>query len=64
VPNIRVVGTAEALATKIASVEAYNSQGQIAPILAELRNAPPVEYLLEERFSLFQPGVYDHCFSS
>jgi LmbE family N-acetylglucosaminyl deacetylase len=64
VPNIRVVGTAEALATKIASVEAYNSQGQIAPILAELRNSPPVEYLLEERFSLFQPGVYDHCFSS
>jgi hypothetical protein len=63
VPNIRVVGNADALATKIRSVEAYNSQGQIAPILDELRNSPPVEYLLEERFSLFQPGVYDHCFS-
>jgi LmbE family N-acetylglucosaminyl deacetylase len=63
-PNIRVVGTADALATKIKSVEAYNSQGQIAPILEELRNSPGVEYLLEERFSLFQPGVYDHCFST
>ena len=63
-PNIRVVGNAEALATKIKSVEAYNSQGQIAPILDKLRTSSPVEYLLEERFSLFQPGVYDHCFSS
>lgn len=63
-PNIRVVGDAEALATKIRSVEAYNSQGQIAPILDKLRTSPPVEYLLEERFSLFQPGVYDHCFAS
>lgn len=63
-PNIRVVGDTDALAVKIMSVEAYNSQGQIAPILDELRTSPPVEYLLEERFSLFQPGVYDHCFSS
>jgi LmbE family N-acetylglucosaminyl deacetylase len=62
-PNIRVVGDAQALAVKIASVEAYNSQGQIAPMLDELRRSPPVEYLLEESFSLFQPGVYDHCFS-
>lgn len=62
-PNIRLVGNSAALEQKIASVEAYNSQGQIAGMLESLRAAPPVEYLLEEDFSLFQPGVYDHCFA-
>ncbi len=61
-PNIRITGTPEAFARKLASVEAYNSQGQIAAMLEGLRNAPPVEYLLEESFSLYRPGVYDYCF--
>jgi LmbE family N-acetylglucosaminyl deacetylase len=63
-PNVRVIGDADTLARKVAAVEEFNSQGQIAPILDTLRASPPVEYLLEERFSLFRPGVYDHCFSS
>ena len=61
-PNIRIVGDAASFATKIKAIEAYNSQGQIAPLIDQLRIAPPVEYLLEESFSLFHPGVYDHCF--
>ena len=61
-PTIRLVGNAAALNQKIASVEAYNSQGQIASIIEKLRHSPPVEYLLEEAFSLYHPGVYDHCF--
>ncbi len=62
-PNIRIVGSDEAFERKMRSVEAYNSQGQIADMLDGLRRAPPVEYLLEESFSLYRPGVYDHCFS-
>jgi len=61
-PTIRLVGNSAALNQKIASVEAYNSQGQIASILEKLRHSPPVEYLLEESFSLYHPGVYDYCF--
>lgn len=61
-PNIRVIGDAAAFATKIRAIQEYNSQGQIAPLVDQLRVAPPVEYLLEESFSLFHPGVYDHCF--
>lgn len=61
-PNIRIVGDAASFATKIRAIQEYNSQGQIAPLIDQLREAPPVEYLLEESFSLFQPGVYDHCF--
>jgi len=61
-PNIRIMGSSAALDKKVKAVEAYNSQGQIAGMLEELRRAPPVEYLLEESFSLYQPGVYDHCF--
>lgn len=61
-PNIRVVGDAEALARKIESVRAYNSQGQIASMLTALETSPPVEYLLEETFSLYRPGGYDACF--
>lgn len=61
-PNIRLVGNAQALEQKMLSVEAYNSQGQIASMMEELRRAPPVEYLLEESFSMYEPGVYDYCF--
>ena len=61
-PNIRIVGDSASFATKIKAIQEYNSQGQIAPLIDHLRVAPPVEYLLEESFSLFQPGVYDHCF--
>ncbi len=63
-PNIRIVGDAAALQIKLAAIGEYNSQGQIAPLIDQLRTAPPVEYLLEESFSLFSPGVYDYCFSS
>mgnify|MGYP006278792215 CR=1 FL=1 len=61
-PTIRIVGGQKAFEDKIRAVEAYNSQGQIAAIMNELRASPPVEYLLEESFSLYRPGVYDHCF--
>jgi LmbE family N-acetylglucosaminyl deacetylase len=63
-PNIRIKGSPEAFAAKLKSIEAYNSQGQIAGMVEGLRKAPPVEYLLEETFSLFQAGSYDHCFKS
>jgi len=56
------VGGSAALEKKVKAVEAYNSQEQIAGMLEELRRAPPVEYLLEESFSLYKPGVYDGCF--
>lgn len=62
-PNIRVIASNEAFEKKMKSVEAYNSQGQIADMLDGLRKAPPVEYLLEETFSLYRPGVYDSCFA-
>lgn len=61
-PNIRISASPEAFARKMQSVEAYNSQGQISAMLDGLRTTPPVEYLLEESFSLYQPGVYDYCF--
>lgn len=62
-PNLRIVGSQAALQEKIQAVEAFNSQGQIAAIIEHLRSSPPVEYLLEESFSLYQPGAYDYCFS-
>jgi LmbE family N-acetylglucosaminyl deacetylase len=61
-PNIRITGSKAAFQDKMRSVEAYNSQGQIASVMEELRKAPPVEYLLEESFSLYKPGVYDKYF--
>lgn len=61
-PNIRIVGDAEALEVKLKSIAEYDSQGQIAPLIDQLKVAPPVEYLREESFELFVPGVYDHCF--
>ena len=61
-PNIRITGSPEAFEAKLKSIEAYNSQGQIAGMVAGLKKAPPVEYLLEETFALFEPGAYDHCF--
>jgi LmbE family N-acetylglucosaminyl deacetylase len=61
-PNIRVVGDAAALDVKLKAIAEYNSQGQIAPLIDQLKVAPPVEYLLEENFELFVPGVYDYCF--
>jgi LmbE family N-acetylglucosaminyl deacetylase len=61
-PNIRILGDSAAFEAKIKAIEEYNSQGQIAPLIDQLRVSPPVEYLLEESFSLFHPGVYDHCF--
>jgi len=62
-PNIRIIGDAGALEVKLKAIGEYNSQGQIAPLIDQLRVAPPVEYLLEESFSLFAPGVYDYCFA-
>jgi LmbE family N-acetylglucosaminyl deacetylase len=62
-PNLRIIGSQAALQAKIQAVEAFNSQGQIASIIEHLRSSPPVEYLLEESFSLYQPGAYDYCFS-
>ena len=62
-PNIRIIGDSEGLGVKLKAIGEYNSQGQIAPLIDQLRVAPPVEYLLEESFSLFVPGVYDHCFA-
>lgn len=61
-PNIKITGSKAAFEDKMRSVEAYNSQGQIASVMEELRKAPPVEYLLEESFSLYKPGVYDRHF--
>ena len=61
-PNIRVVGDSSALGVKLHAIAEYNSQGQIAPLIDQLKIAPPVEYLLEECFELFVPGVYDCCF--
>jgi hypothetical protein len=46
------------------SIEAYNSQGQIASIIGQLRESPSVEYLYEETFRLFKPGMYDHHFEA
>lgn len=63
-PNIRLVGSPEAFEQKMKAVEAYNSQGQIISMMEELRKSPPVEYLLEESFSLYHPGVYDYCFGN
>ena len=61
-PSIRITGGHKAFEDKMRAVEAYNSQGQIATIVSELRTGPPVEYLLEENFSLYKPGFYDYCF--
>lgn len=61
-PQIRITGSAEAFEAKMRAIEAYNSQGQIAGMIANLRKSPPVEYLREETFTLFQPGIYDRCF--
>jgi LmbE family N-acetylglucosaminyl deacetylase len=64
VPNIRVTATPEAFQLKMRSIEAYNSQGQIASIIGQLRESPSVEYLYEETFRLFKPGMYDHHFEA
>lgn len=61
-PNIRVIGGQTAFEAKVGAVQAYESQGQIAAMIEGLRRSPPVEYLLEESFSFYHPGVYDDCF--
>lgn len=62
VPNIRIEASPDVFDKKIKSVEAYNSQGQIASLIKNLKENTRVEYLLEEEFRLYKPGMYDRFF--
>ena len=62
IPNLEIIGNEVAFETKLASIDAYRSQVQIASVVAGLRKAGPYEYLREFEFQLFSPEIYKGLF--
>jgi len=62
-PNLEIIGDDRAFQTKLAGIEAYRSQVQIADLIAGLRQAGPYEYVRETVFRLFSPDIYKPLFA-
>lgn len=61
-PNWRIVGDADAMQAKLASVEAYQSQAQIKQLVENVRQSGNYEYFHDVQFKLYSPGVYHSLF--
>lgn len=62
-PNLEIVGDEDAFRTKLAGIEAYRSQVQIAALVDHLRKAGPYEYVRDFAFQLFSPEHYKPLFA-
>jgi LmbE family N-acetylglucosaminyl deacetylase len=62
-PNLEVIGSQEAFARKLQSIETFRSQEQIAALVESVRKAGPYEYIREFEFRLFSPEIYRPLFA-
>lgn len=62
-PNLEIVGDEEVFRIKLAAIEAYRSQVQIAALVDQLRKAGPYEYVRDFEFRLFSPDHYKGLFA-
>jgi LmbE family N-acetylglucosaminyl deacetylase len=61
-PNLEVVSDAEHFQKKLDSIAAFQSQVQIASLVASLKKAGPFEYFREVTFRLYCPETYKPLF--
>ncbi len=62
-PNLEVRADADAFQRRLQSVLAYESQGQIAAVIAEIEALGPYEYLYEHAFPHYNPSKYRQRFA-
>ena len=62
-PNLEVRADADAFQRRLQSVLAYESQGQIAGVIAEIEALGPYEYLYEHPFPHYDPSQYRKIFA-
>ena len=62
-PNLEVRADADAFQQRLQSVLAYESQGQIAGVIAEIKALGPYEYLYEHPFPHYDPSQYRKLFA-
>lgn len=62
-PEFLIEGREEHLERKLQAIGAYRSQRQIERLVAELREAGPVEYLHRSDLGLYSPAVYRRLFN-
>jgi LmbE family N-acetylglucosaminyl deacetylase len=62
-PNLEIIGDEETFRTKLASIEAYRSQLQIAVLVDRIRQAGAYEYVREVAFELYSPDHYKSLFA-
>jgi LmbE family N-acetylglucosaminyl deacetylase len=63
-PSIQLHGDNRLFDTKLAAVEAYRSQEQIAALLHSMRQAGPYEYFRETPFRLYDSRGYRGLFEN
>jgi len=61
-PNLEIQGDSDAFEVKLRSIEAYQSQPQIAGLVANTREAGPYEYIRDVDFRLYSPTTYAGLF--
>ena len=61
-PNFELIGNQAALETKLRSIEAYQSQQQIATMVESARKTGAYEYMREVQFHLYSPETYKPMF--
>jgi len=61
-PNLEIRADADAFRQRLQSILAYESQGQIAGVIAEIEALGPYEYLYEHPFPHYAPGQYRKMF--
>ena len=61
-PDLMIEAEAELFARKLDSVRCFASQLQIEALVQSLREAGPVEFLRNLRFTLYSPSVYRPLF--
>lgn len=61
-PDIQIIGTEAQFAAKLAAIEAFASQTQIATLVAAVRTAGPVEYVRSFAFATYSPSSYAGLF--
>lgn len=62
-PNLEIRADADAFQRRLQSVLAYESQGQIAGVIDEIKALGPYEYLYEHPFPHYTPTQYRHRFA-
>ena len=61
-PRLRITASRRMFEKKLAAIEEFKSQKQIAKMVEALRRAGPSEYLRPIDFALYNPAVYRMMF--